>query len=100
MRKVRKPLPTSLRKAIITNNENKSGNDGLNFITCSKAVKVYRRDKGFLGNAYFNGNNFYFSAQLMKSLFGLPYPQSSQTMGYISWFLGGILEDSGFKSKV
>lgn len=98
MRKVRRPLPTSLRKAIIK--RNKDFSNGVIFITCSKAVKVYRRDKGFLGNAYFNGNNFYFSAQLMRSLFGLPYPQSSQTMGYISWFLGGILEDSGFKSKV
>ena len=100
MRKVRKFLPTSLRKAIITKNENKSGNDGLTFIACSKAVKVYLRGQGYLGNAYFDGDGFYFSAQLMKSLFGLPYPQSSQTMGYISWFLGGILEDSGFKSKV
>ena len=97
MRKVRRPLPTSLRKAIIK--RNKDFSNGVIFITCSKAVKVIVETR-ILGNAYFNGNNFYFSAQLMKSLFGLPYPQSSQTMGYISWFLGGILEDSGFKSKV
>lgn len=86
MRKVRRPLPTSLRKAIIR--RNKGNSNGLVFIACSKAVKVYLRGEGFLGNAYFDGNGFYFSAQLMKSLFGLPYPQSSQTMGYISWFLG------------
>lgn len=48
MRKVRKPLPTSLRKAIITKNKNKSGNDGLTFIACSKAVKVYLRGQGIL----------------------------------------------------
>lgn len=100
MRKVRKPLPTSLRKAIITKNKNKSGNDGLTFIACSRTVKVYLRGTGFLGNAYFDGNGFYFPAQLVKSLYGLPYPQSSSMMGYISWFLGGILEASGFSLKL
>lgn len=75
MKKVRRPLPTSLRKAIITKNENKSGNDGLVFIACSKAVKVYLRGTGYLGNAYFDGNGFYFSSQLWKSIVKLPLSQ-------------------------
>lgn len=99
MRKVRKPLPVSLRKAIITKNKNRSGNDGLTFIACSRTVKVYLRGEGYLGNAYFDGKGFYFSTKLTKSLYELPYPQSSNTMGYISWFLGGILEASGFSLK-
>lgn len=95
MRKVRKPLPTSLRKAIITKNKNKSGNDGLTFIACSKAVKVYLRGEGFLGNAYFDGNGFYFSAQLWKSIYNLPSSQLA-TIDSIIKFLNGTLISSGF----
>lgn len=92
MRKVRKPLPTSLRKAIITKNKNKSGNDGLTFIACSKAVKVYLRGTGYLGNAYFDGNGFYFSAQLWKSIIKL----KSSTRVDIIKFLNGTLIYCGF----
>lgn len=95
MRKVRKPLPTSLRKAIITKNKNKSGNDGLTFIACSRTVKVYLRGTGFLGNAYFDGNGFYFSAQLWKSIIKLPYSQANIRGGIIK-FLNYIVISCGF----
>lgn len=93
MRKVRRPLPTSLRKAII--NRNKDGKDGLIFIACSKAVKVYLRGEGYLGNAYFDGNGFYFSAQLWKSIISLPSSQMATREGIIK-FLDGTLLSCGF----
>lgn len=99
MRKVRKPLPTSLRKAIITKNKNKSGNDGLAFIACSKAVKVYLRGTGYLGNAYFDGNGFYFSAQLWKSIIKLPLSQRG-IIGSIIKFLNTTVISCGFGCAV
>ena len=95
MRKVRKPLPVSLRKAIITKTKNRSGNDGLNFIACSRTVKVYLRSEGYLGNAYFDGNGFYFSAQLTKSLYGLPISQANIWGGIIK-FLNSTVISCGF----
>lgn len=98
MRKVRKPLPTSLRKAIITKNKNKSGNDGLTFIACSKSVKVYLRGNGYLGSAYFDGNEFYFSAQLWKSIVKLPLSQRGirGIIGSIIKFLNTTVISCGF----
>jgi len=89
MRKVRRPLPTSLRKAIIK--RNKDFSNGVIFITCSKAVKVYLRGTGFLGNAYFDGNGFYFSAQLWKSIIKFPMSQAN-----IIKFLNSTVISCGF----
>ena len=64
MKKVRKPLPVSLRRLIIQH-RNKARD--LYFIPGTKAVMVRNRYTGeYLGNVYYNGVEFYFSRQLIS----------------------------------
>lgn len=87
MKRVRKPLPVSLRRAIIARNRNKC--EDLQFIACSKAVKIGLKSTGYLGNAYYDGNQFYFSRQLSFAISKSGYDKASKLQKEISYFLEG-----------
>ena len=67
MQRVRKPIPVSLRRLITERNRTNLGKSkskvlDFSFSACTKAVRVHNRWTGeCLGNAYFTGNDFYFS---------------------------------------
>lgn len=64
MKRVRKPLPVSLRLLIIKHRDRARD---LYFIAGAKAVIVRNRHTGeILGNVYFDGTKFYFSKQLIN----------------------------------
>lgn len=64
MKRVRKPLPVSLRRLIIQHRDRARD---LYFIAGAKAVMVRNRHTGeLLGNVYYNGTEFYFSRQLIN----------------------------------
>lgn len=72
MKRVRKPLPVSLRRLII---QHSSRARDLYFIAGTKAVMVRNRHTGeLLGNVYYNGTEFYFSKQLINFAGNLGYP--------------------------
>ena len=67
MNRTKKYLPTSFRRTLIS--KNKFSRRDLHFVACSKAIRVFNRFTGdCLGNVYFNGEEFYFSGQLNKSI--------------------------------
>lgn len=72
MKRVRKPLPVSLRRLIIQHSTRASD---LYFVAGTKAVMVRNRHTGeYLGNVYYNGVEFYFSRQLIHYKNKLGYP--------------------------
>lgn len=72
MKRVRKPLPVSLRRLII---QYRDSDRDLYFIAGTKAVMVRNRHTGeLLGNVYYNGTKFYFSKQLINYESKLGFP--------------------------
>ena len=72
MKRVRKPLPVSLRRLIIKHRDKARD---VYFIAGNKAVMVRNRHTGeLLGNVYYNGTEFYFSKQLINYEGKLGYP--------------------------
>lgn len=77
MNRTKKYLPTSFRRTVIS--KNKSSRRDLHFVACRKAIRVFNRFTGdCLGNVYFNGEGFYFSGQLNKSIRHLDYKSISK----------------------
>lgn len=72
MKRVRKPLPVSLRRLIIQHSDRARD---LYFIAGTKAVMVRNLHTGeILGNVYYDGTKFYFSRQLIHYRDSLGYP--------------------------
>ena len=90
MNRTKKYLPTSLRRTIIS--KNKTSKRDFHFVACSKAIRVFNRFTGdCLGNVYFNGEEFYFSGQLMKNIRHLDHKEYFLVQDIISDFLRGCL---------
>ena len=103
MKRVRKPLPVSLRRLITERNRNmrskhRSRATDFHFSACTRAVKVFNRWSGdCLGNAYYNGEEFYFSQQMLKSINRVDYENYFKVQDTISKFLNDCLFVGGFK---
>lgn len=103
MQRVRKPLPVSLRRLIIERNRNqrslaKRRSLDFHFSACTKAVRVHNRWTGeCLGNAYFNGKEFYFSQQMMKYINRVGHEDYYEVQNAISGFLNDCLLVGGFR---
>lgn len=103
MQRIRKPLPVSLKRIIIERNRthlDKSQSKALDFSfsACTRAVKVHNRWTGeYLGNAYFTGDDFYFSQQMMKSIGRVGHKNYFKVQETISMFLNNCLFVGGFK---
>lgn len=96
MNRTKKYLPTSFRRTLIS--KNKSSRRDLHFVACSKAIRVFNRFTGdCLGNVYFNGEEFYFSGQLMKSISHLGHNQYFQVQDIIMEFLRECMFVSGLR---
>lgn len=94
MNRTKKYLPTSFRRTLIS--KNKSSKRDLHFVACRKAIKVFNRFTGdCLGNVYFNGEEFYFSGQLLKSISHLGHKQYFQVQNIIIEFLSECMFVSG-----
>lgn len=90
MKRVRKPLPVSLRRAIIARNRNHRGH--LKFVACTKAVMIGNpRNGGYLGSAYYDGNEFYFSRQLLNNLLKYGYNEYFELKKDATYFLEACL---------
>lgn len=103
MQRIRKPLPVSLRRLITERDRNqrslaKSRSSDFSFSACTRAVRVHNRWTGeFLGNAYFTGDDFYFSQQMMKSIGRVGHEKYFKVHETISMFLNGCLFVGGFR---
>lgn len=103
MQRIRKPLPVSLRRLIIQRNRNQRSLAkrkvlDFSFSACSRAVRVHNRWTGeCLGNAYFNGEEFYFSQQMMKYINRVGHENYFEVQNVISGFLNDCLFVGGFR---
>jgi len=103
MQRIRKPLPFSLRRLITERNRTNLGKSqskslDFSFSACTRAVRVHNRWTGeCLGNAYFTGNDFYFSQQMMKSIGRVGHENYFKVHETISMFLNDCLFVGGFK---
>lgn len=103
MQRIRKPLPVSLRRLIIQRNRNQRSLAkrkvlDFSFSACSRAVRVHNRWTGeCLGNAYFNGEEFYFSQQMMKYINRVGHENYFEVQNAISGFLNDCLFVGGFR---
>lgn len=103
MQRIRKPLPVSLRRIIIERDRNqrslaKRRSLDFHFSACTRAVRVHNRWTGeCLGNAYFNGEEFYFSRQMMNSFRRVGYENYFEVQNVISGFLNDCLFVGGFR---
>lgn len=103
MQRIRKPLPVSLRRLITERDRNqrslaKSRSLDFSFSACTKAVRVHNRWTGeCLGNAYFTGDDFYFSQQMMKSIGRVGHEKYFKVHETISMFLNDCLFVGGFR---
>lgn len=103
MQRVRKPLPVSLRRIIIERDRNqrslaKRRSLDFHFSACTRAVRVHNRWTGeCLGNAYFNGEEFYFSQQMMKYIHRVGHEDYFEVQNVISGFLNDCLFVGGFR---
>jgi len=103
MQRIRKPLPVSLRRLITECNRthlSKSQSKALDFSfsACTRAIRVHNRWTGeFLGNAYFNGEEFYFSQQMMKYINRVGHENYFKVQNAISGFLNNCLFVGGFR---
>ena len=96
MNRTKKYLPTSFRRTLIS--KNNSSRRDLHFVACRKAIRVFNRFTGdCLGNVYFNGEEFYFSGQLMKSISYLGHNQYFQVQDIIMEFLRECMFVSGLR---
>ncbi len=99
MKRVRKPLPVSLRRVIIQ--RGKTSKRDFHLVACTKAVKVIHRWSGvYLGNAYFNGKEFYFSRGLANTISSkFNYHSYLEFERNLSEFLSDCLFASGVNRK-
>lgn len=103
MQRVRKPIPVSLRRLITERNRTNLGKSkskalDFSFSACTKAVRVHNRWTGeCLGNAYFTGDDFYFSQQMMNYINGVSHENYLEVQNAISGFLNGCLLVGGFR---
>lgn len=103
MQRIKKPLPVSLRRIIIERDRNqrslaKRRSLDFHFSACSRAVRVHNRWTGeCLGNAYFNGEEFYFSQQMMKYINRVGHEDYYEVQNAISGFLNDCLLIGGFR---
>lgn len=103
MQRIRKPLPVSLRRIIIERDRNqrslaKRRSLDFHFSACTRAVRVHNRWTGeCLGNAYFNGEEFYFSQQMMKYINRVGHEDYYEVQNAISGFLNDCLLVGGFR---
>lgn len=103
MQRIRKPLPVSLKRIIIERDRNqrslaKRRSLDFHFSECTKAVRVHNRWTGeCLGNAYFNGEEFYFSQQMMKYINRVGHEDYYEVQNAISGFLNDCLFVGGFR---
>lgn len=103
MKRIRKPLPVSLRRLIIERNRNqrslaKRRSLDFHFSACTRAVRVHNRWTGeCIGNAYFNGEEFYFSQQMMKYINRVGHEDYFEVQNAISGFLNDCLFVGGFR---
>ena len=103
MQKIRKPLPVSLRRIIIERDRNqrslaKRRSLDFHFSACTRAVRVHNRWTGeCIGNAYFNGEEFYFSQQMMNYINGVSHENYLEVQNAISGFLNDCLLVGGFR---
>lgn len=103
MQRVRKPLPVSLRRIIIERDRNqrslaKRRSLDFHFSACTRAVRVHNRWTGeCLGNAYFNGEEFYFSQQMMKYINRVGHEDYFEVQNALSGFLNDCLLVGGFR---
>lgn len=103
MKRVRKPIPVSLRRLITERNRTNLGKSkskvlDFSFSACTKAVRVHNRWTGeCLGNAYFNGEEFYFSQQMMKYISRVGHEDYFEVQNVISGFLNDCLFVGSFR---
>ena len=103
MQRIKKPLPVSLRRIIIERDRTqrslaKRRSLDFHFSACSRAVRVHNRWTGeCLGNAYFNGEEFYFSQQMMKYINRVGHEDYYEVQNAISGFLNDCLLVGGFR---
>lgn len=99
MKRVRKPLPVSLRRVIIQ--RDKTSKRDFHLSACTRAVKVFHRWSGnYLGNAYFNGKEFYFSRGLANTISSkFNYHSYLEFERNLSDFLSDCLFSSGVNRK-
>ena len=103
MQRTRKPIPVSLRRLITERNRTNLGKSkskvlDFSFSACTKAVRVHNRWTGeCLGNAYFTGDDFYFSRQMMKSIGRVGHEDYFKVHETISMFLNDCLFVGGFR---
>lgn len=103
MQRIRKPLPLSLRRIIIERDRNQRSKatskvTDFHFSACTKAVRIHNRWTGeCLGNAYFNGEEFYFSQEVLNYLNRVSPENYYEVQNIISRFLNDCLFIGGFK---
>lgn len=103
MQRIRKPLPVSLRRLITERNRThlkkaKSKAIDFSFSAYTRSVRVHNRWTGeCLGNAYFTGDDFYFSQQMMNSIGRVGHENYFKVHETISMFLNDCLFIGGFK---
>ena len=103
MQRIRKPLPVSLKRIIIERDRNqrslaKCRSLDFHFSACARAVRVHNRWTGeCIGNAYFNGEEFYFSQQMMKYINSVGFENYLEVQNALSGVLNDCLFVGGFK---
>lgn len=103
MHRVRKPIPVSLRRLITERNRTNLGKSkskvlDFSFSACTRAVRVHNRWTGeCLGNAYFTGDDFYFSQQMMNYINRVGHENYFEVQNAISGFLNDCLFVGGFR---
>ena len=103
MKRIRKPLPVSLKRIIIERDRNqrskpKSRVLDFSFSACTIAVRVHNRWTGeCVGNAYFTGDDFYFSQQMMKYINRVGHENYLEVQNALSGFLNDCLFIGGFR---
>lgn len=97
MNRTKKPLPTSLKRIVRERAEKQKGYH--KFVVGNKAIMVGDSRKGYIGNIYFNGEKFFFSQQLLKNIWKLPYKEALALHGMLlhfsSYCVGEFYEKSG-----
>ena len=97
MNRTKKPLPTSLKRIVRERAKKQKGYH--KFVVGNKAIMVGDSRRGYIGNIYFNGERFFFSQQLLKNIWKLPYEAALALHGMLlrfsSYCIGELYEKSG-----
>lgn len=84
MNKIKKPLPTSLKRIVRKRSEKQKGYHS--FVVGNKAIMVEETRRGYLGNIYYNGEGLFFSQQLLKNIWSLSGQESIALFEMLSRF--------------